>query len=364
MFLNLGDDYIKTMKEPFMQLPKQWDGRDLSSTVNEIYTLYLSSIKPMLGSTDYINIQRVCRKIVRALKNYYWGYPSRAFRNLKEVMDIVFDRPVKVYQKSGMWTQPFDTYDPLKLYRIRNVLVEKSYSRDEIFHIPYNNRSKVPSCRFSIAGFPSLYLSTCLELAREEVKPQEKEYTISSRYELIRDILENRNHDIKVIEFAIKPYDFVKDSENRNTNFQDGTIGDNNRVLNGVNLNSSEVRLNYLYWYPLILACSIIRINRNDPFAPEYIVPQMLMQWVHMKSKENQLYGIRYFSCASEIASEMGFNYVFPVNGKRNHDEKLCKILSNSFLLTKPIIIKEDQTLDFWRQELLKRDNSLDYVYK
>ena len=47
------------------------------------------------------------------------------------------------------------------------------------------------------------------------------------------------------------------------------------------------------------------------------------MQWVRseISSKEDEDYdnliGIRYFSCASVKASDMGFNYVFPTSGRQ-----------------------------------------------
>ncbi len=45
------------------------------------------------------------------------------------------------------------------------------------------------------------------------------------------------------------------------------------------------------------------------------------MQWVRSEIDQsgygdyNQLIGIRYFSCASVRASDIGFNYVFPTSG-------------------------------------------------
>ena len=71
------------------------------------------------------------------------------------------------------------------------------------------------------------------------------------------------------------------------------------------------------------------------------------MQWVRNEMAEknynyDQLIGIRYFSCASIKASDMGFNYVFPVSGEQtSHDFPYCPILSKSFRLTKPHFINE-----------------------
>ena len=43
----------------------------------------------------------------------------------------------------------------------------------------------------------------------------------------------------------------------------------NHRKINIDLLQSKTVKKAYLLWYPLIAACSFIRANKQDPFAPE-----------------------------------------------------------------------------------------------
>lgn len=65
--------------------------------------------------------------------------------------------------------------------------------------------------------------------------------------------------------------------------------------------------------YPLILSCSFANASGKAPFKQEYIIPQMLMQWVHRnKDKYN---GISYFSCIdmrSEQSVWNAYNLVLP----------------------------------------------------
>lgn len=122
-------------------------------------------------------------------------------------------------------------------------------------------------------------------------------------------------------------------------------------------MHSSQTRSAYLLWFPVIAACSFIRANKKDPFAAEYIVPQLLMQWVRSEMNSriiekpysvlNQLIGVRYFSCASKRASDLGFNYVFPVSG-RQHSEQypFCPILMRAFRMTKPYFINEYDSIE------------------
>lgn len=56
----------------------------------------------------------------------------------------------------------------------------------------------------------------------------------------------------------------------------------------------------------------------------------------------DSLIGIRYFSCASVKASDMGFNYVFPTRGKQMSAKlPYCSVLAHAFRLTNPVYIHE-----------------------
>ena len=54
------------------------------------------------------------------------------------------------------------------------IVTKQEYEIEDIFHIPYNLRAKISSNRYSISGYPSLYLSTSLELCKQELKKMRK----------------------------------------------------------------------------------------------------------------------------------------------------------------------------------------------
>ncbi len=56
-----------------------------------------------------------------------------------------------------------------------------------------------------------------------------------------------------------------------------------------------EVIIRYLKTYPLVLACSFVTQSGKVPYKQEYILPQMLMQWVQRNNTTVQ--GISYFTC-------------------------------------------------------------------
>lgn len=271
--------------------------------------------------------------------------------------------PLKVYQKSAMeqFERPNNSHqDELQLFRVVRVGDNKPYQRSRVFHTPYSLRAKVSTSRYSIAGYPSLYLGTSLKLCCEEIHADlNKDYMIASLFKLERSI-EYSNTNIRVVELGIKPQDFL-DIHRDNEQF--------GRVIPKNVTDNSDVRSAFLIWYPLIAACSFIRVNKSDPFAAEYIVPQLLMQWARSELATNkdddcdQLIGIRYFSCASIKVSDMGFNYVFPTSGEQRSTKlPYCSVLSRAFRLTQPAYIHEYDSICACERKL-KQSKDFDYIY-
>lgn len=259
MILNVGKNHFENVfkKNKQLELPILWNGRDFDKAVTDLFNSYTSLFK-CCGSTVHRAVKDVCDKIIKSIKEYLDGFPATAFNTFSKVMNKAMEHPLRIYQKTGYVSEEF-----LELYRIRQTNENRVYKRREIFHVPYSARSKVKSCRYSIAGYPSLYLSTNLELCVHETKNVNSNYTIASLFKLDRNY-QNHLTDIKVIELAVKPQSFFNEDGLKN--------------FNELNLQSATLQDYYCLWYPIIAACSFIRANKDDHFAPEYIIPQLLMQ--------------------------------------------------------------------------------------
>lgn len=358
MIINIAsEEFLNIVSNTMLDLPRRWDGNNFFNTLSLLFTSYQEILLANgVNQKDIDEVKTICDGILESIRHYYNGSPIDAFEEISKVMDKLMEDPLKIYQKT--WTEPFYGNDPLFLFRIRNVQNNTIYNRKDIFHTPYNLRAKVSTCRYSISGFPCLYLGTSIELCCEEAKIRNpSDLTIASVFKIDRDMNANENTQIDVLELAIKPQDFL------NTNYVGITPSqfDNpysRRVFDEINLRAPEIMGKYLYWYPIIAACSYIRINKEEPFASEYIVPQLLMQWTRKQFKDNNLLGIRYFSCASEIASELGFNYVFPVSGQAYAlNNNYCKVLSSSFLLTEPVYLNEYDSVEECERHLMNSNN-------
>lgn len=273
------DNFSNIFKNEGLNLPIRWNGGDFHQCLSNHFDLYLDLIKAEIDISKFRKIRSICNNILNTIDYYNKGNPTKSYTYFKNhVMKYLKENPIDVYQKNG-WHDAFGNDDPLRLYRVRSVNQDIEYSREDLFHTPYNLRNKVGSCRYSIAGYPCLYLGTSLRLCCEEIRSvNDNSMKVAARFKLRRLIDNGNNRMIYVYDLALKPQDFFEDNEN------------GYREVNEFRRMSS-----YVMWYPLIVACSVIRSNKNDPFASEYIVPQLLMQWLKNESDESKLYGVRYF---------------------------------------------------------------------
>lgn len=374
MTIDISDAaFRKLFDDKELYLPIRWDGSDFAATLDRQYSHYIKQLEIFSAEKAYrqgcaqVNIaevKKVCGLLARSVDHYMNGFPSNAYESFTQAMYLLMKKPLLGYQRSVL--EQFEGSDnghgngnELKLFRAVKVDDNKPYQRTRVFHTPYNLRSKVSTSRYSIAGYPSLYLGTSLALCCEEIHMNpHQDFALASMFKL-EETPEFTSANIQVIELGIKPQDFIN-PERANEHLA--------RHVNRNLLESEKTRSAYLLWYPLIASCSYIRTNKNDPFAAEYIIPQLLMQWVRNEididsvDEYNNLVGIRYFSCASIKASDMGFNYVFPTSGQqKSSDLPFCSVLYKVFRLTKPEYIHEsDDMIDCERR--LRRATDFDYV--
>ena len=349
-----SDEFKKIFENEKLYLPIRWNGDDFIDTLITLYSDYHDFVVKSCSKDVALKVIKCFSLIIDSVELYLYGFPAKAYSVLKELMEFLMKQPLQLYGKSIDEGLSKEYNDPLDLYRIVGVSDNKKYDRTRVFHTPYNLRSKVSTSRYSIAGYPSLYLGTSIDLCREEVRlnPYDK-FEIASLFKLDRECY-NSGVDINVIELALKPQDFFNSENNEMNNTQLSK-----RRFSADFLESIRVKSAYVLWYPLIAACSFIRVNKSDPFAVEYITPQLLMQWVRNEMDRDsfdKLIGVRYFSCASERASDLGFNYVFPTSGEQSPLFPFCELLNKAVKLTEPVYIHEFDSVYDCENFLKKQD--------
>lgn len=354
------------------QLPIRWDGRDFEYTVRKLFDNYITKVHAVYPKRSLKELSAVCGYLADAIHAYLNGFPAGAYRCLCKAMAVLMKTPLKLSysrETQRLKNQLVDDYEAETppLFRVTTVPDNKPYPRERIFHTPYDMRAKVSTSRYSIAGFPSLYLGTSLELCCEEIhlNPYQS-YGLAGVFRPAKP-LRQVGPEIEMLELSVKPQDFLETQvwENDTPHRRERRRGNHDGELW---LKDKAVQEAYVLWYPLIAACSYIRVNKADPFAAEYIIPQLLMQWVRSQMRENlqqgggKLVGIRYFSCASVRASRMGVNYVFPTSGGwRSGKGPYCPVLAKAFRVSKPVYIHEFDSIAQC-QEALNWAGDLEFI--
>lgn len=241
-----------------------------------------------------------------------------------------------------------DTSDDLQFMKIANLQSiepgrnfyrarssdKRSLSRPELFHNPYENRHVVTTARYSIPGFPALYLGQSVFAAWRELGEPPINSLFISR-------LSNK--------VALKVVQILTALQFRQTSF---AYPPNLRWTTGIHEATRTMSvLKFLATYPLSLACSI-RTKRNGTFKPEYIIPQLLLQYiVNKNAEEDTLIGIMYPSTKFDFivpVHGLSLNYVFPV--KEVAKTGYCPSLVDAFEITQPTTIEIEELINHNRE--------------
>lgn len=102
-------------------------------------------------------------RVKEAIDHAYDGRPTKAYDSLDRELDSDLKNFSEVLNIVEI---PSGT----NFYRIRIHKENYPLPNDSFFHIPFNLRGKVKTQRFSIPGFPSLYLGNSIYVYWEELK--------------------------------------------------------------------------------------------------------------------------------------------------------------------------------------------------
>lgn len=197
-----------------------------------------------------------------------------------------------------------------KYFRIRIKDDMEEFAVKDLFHVPFEKRGKIGNERYSVPGFPCLYLGSSLYICWEEMgKPALKDVVASS--------LQCTEDGIRLLDLRIQQ-----------------TIEDKTQLEN------------YLVILPFIVACSISvrKKDRDNKFKEEYILPQLLLHSIIQTSDKDYRYdGIIYTSTKPNLFyddASLIENLVIPV--KKSAPSGHCSTLSKWFRITQPLYLERE----------------------
>lgn len=174
---------------------------------------------------------------------------------------------------------------------------KRTFSSNEMFHIPFQLRGKVNTQRYSLPGYPCLYVSRSIWATWEEMhEPNLSNFCVS----LLQPVSKFKVLDLRIIDDSkLELFDVEK----------------------------------VLCTMPLIIACSIKVLYPDDNFKPEYIIPQLIMLAL---VDEQDWWGCAYTSTQRNPLFQWSLhkldNLALPV--KMVEREGLCTKLCNLFQIT------------------------------
>jgi RES domain. len=297
--------------DSFLILPRSYKKDDFKTYLFKELDEFVNKLENLKSEINYfddinfsidsilIRQNHLVQKIKESLNDYYDGKPAKAFNSLNNGLSSNvknFDEllNVKTFTKDS------------NFYRLRICKENYVLNTDEFFHIPFHKRGKVKTQRFSIPGFPSLYLGTSVYVCWEELnRPDINEF---------QGVRLNNVDEIKVIDLSppksteTSPYELYK----------------------------------YLMIWPLVLACSVKVKNIEDDFKPEYIIPQLLLQWVRERDDIDGIsYQTTHIDFSNSVSKGEFLNIAIPV--KEIKTRGLCKVLKQKFKMTYANSIQLDQ---------------------
>lgn len=315
--------FLEIIRHPLTNLPiEQEKGSTFRNTVRNVLRSFGELIdssddlsEPINGNPFDSNTFKLRSKIIRdgileAIDAYYEGNLNNAYNILSSFM--------KKSNLTGYLDKESFLPANTSLFRIRKAIGNYPLKRDDLFHIPFSARGKVKTQRYSIPGLPSLYLSNSVYVAWEELgRPGFNE---------VQAMRLANTRPIRLLDLTSEIYS-------------------RNEHIEGNTSYGYQLLYRVMVW-PLLAACSIKVRNPDDSFKPEYIISQMLLQWVN----KNLVDGIKYSSTHIDLRRQRHigsfYNLVLPV--KTLHlEEGYCTELAQLFTATQVLPMQLRQFTSF-----------------
>ena len=295
-----GDYYdsVRKISSEFETALKNLDTKsvdDLNASLDSVKETLPQSLNL---ANDFLQIKKVVERVIAFL---FEGEPAAAYSELEKFL----------LNNDAHYTLLLPQLPLIKemvYYRIRTGLEteeKEPMKQKDLFHVPFHKRHKIASMRYSIPGYPILYVAGSLKMAYQATVKNNDDFT------------------------------YIKIKGKNDLNFVDLSF-----PIEGNPKNSDLYSL--FIFFPLVVACSMSVAHKKDVYKPEYAFPQLLTQIV----KKNTCFdGISY------VPPEIDDCYA--VNELRSHDFAIIvrggversgydSDLASKYLMTKPLTFMEN----------------------
>lgn len=196
-------------------------------------------------------VSHVIQMIEDSFNDYFKGFPSQSFECIETSMTA---DGFHLLELLPQFCESNNTF-----YRVRKESEEPFTKRLELYHVPFENRERCDTYRFSILGYPALYLASSLLTSLKECGFKNPENYYCSCYKSTRKLT------FIDLSYSSKATSFTE-------------------------------KYSFIVFYPLIVACGQ-KVRKPDAcFKPEYVIPQLVFQVIRHYSNISCIDGITYTS--------------------------------------------------------------------
>ena len=287
------------------------DYRDIVRSVLDEYFLDVKHLdveeRPEQWDKIKARLKQLCDGINRAIESEYRGMRHSAYTSIKNQLDGYKNQQTEI-EGLALNENIYTVTKGTVAYRMRNVQLEEQHKLKpkDMFHVPLDKRGLVETQRYSVPGYPCLYLAHRVYGCWEEMGRPAFGTVMVSKFET--------QQEFKLLDLRVPSKD---------------------------NWDNDMVRC--LLIFPLVIASMVQVKNSKDKYKPEYLIPQLLTEWVISKNREGkkgeEVLGIMYTSAQKNddfsYPDDSYDNYAIPVL-KPLSRKKYCEGLKDYFKLTAP----------------------------
>lgn len=272
--------------------PLQFEGEDYRKNLSVALNNYKKLIiDPSYGLDAAIKdaVTQINEKIKDIAKNCYKGLPSTAYTKIN---NLLYSNKISLIETKITKDSSF--------YRMREAEQDQKFGYQDMFHIPVKLRRIVKTQRYSSPGYPCLYIGKSIYGCWEEMgRPHLNDCWVSR--------LQNEE-ELTLLDLKIP------------------SEGDFNAR-----------KEDYIRLFPLIISCMMPVKNSKDIYKPEYIIPQLIIEYIIKTDKMGVIYTSVHRDCTSfDYPFEVYENIVIPVKNALDDKNSYDKKLSQLFSITMP----------------------------
>lgn len=333
--IEIYQEYVEYFSDPVFVTHREWDGIDFYQSVKALLDdakKYISQKELYLGHKgsslqrvpDILEVYDCCLSVVLLGLQ---GKRSSAYKLFEEkIASRLIGHFFSFRDQPG--DPRFDRDGKTNAYRIRSHSDNPIYSREELFHIPFELNHLIANNRFSLSGFPCLYMSNSVYGAWEELNRPDIDECFVSRLDLSK---------LSFVDLSQTPSEITQRLKNHLI-----FLNKQEKPTPEELVETFEYYLvDYLYLWPLIL-CSSFKVQNDSVFKPEYIFPQIIMEWL-VSAEPSYVDGVKFLSTKSlalddhieRSAEALAKNYVIPA--RQYNRSGFCSEYVDKIALTTPI---------------------------